>query len=266
MPFSSDTASITATGNYALDKNPDEGACLVQIAGTYAGITFTFEASLDGTNYFQVAVLDQKTGAMVAGGTAVSPADNAEYCWLVPNALGYSKVRLVVSAWTSGTGALTSAGLPSSSAPVPLAPASSQSTFTGGVVASGIRAAQTTPVAVTAATTLVLADSGGIFNIDQDAAFDIDLPSPTDGAGREYVLFIGDAGANNVTVTVAGSAATFVGVIVNDVTSVIPATGSTLTFASGVAAVGDVIIVRSVSTTLYHVVAICSANGGITVA
>ena len=36
----------------------------------------------------------------------------------------------------------------------------------------------------------------------------------------------------NVTITVAGSAATFVGVIVNDVTSVIPATGSTLTFAS----------------------------------
>lgn len=260
------TASITATGNYALAKNAQQGQMLVVLSGTYAGITFTFEASIDGTQYFKVAVMDLVTGGIVAGGTAISPTDNAEYAWLVPNAFGYSNVRMVVSAYTSGTGAVSGNGYDTPASPVLLTPNSGQTTFTGGVVASGIRAAQTTPVAVTAATTLVLADSGGIFNIDQDAAFDIDLPSPTDGAGREYTFFIGDAGANNVTITVAGSAATFVGVIVNDVTSVIPATGSTLTFASGVSAVGDTIHIKSVSTTLYHVTAFTSANGGITVA
>lgn len=52
----------------------------------------------------------------------------------------------------------------------------------------------------------------------------------------------------------------------SDVTSVIPATGSTLTFASGAAALGDNIEIISISTTLYLVRAITSAAGGITIA
>jgi hypothetical protein len=130
----------------------------------------------------------------------------------------------------------------------------------------GLQTASSTAAAITAATTLTLADSGGVFNIDQDAAFDIDLPSPTTGAGCRYTFVITDAGANNVTITVAGDAATFVGTIVNDVTSVVPATGSTLTFASGTAAVGDNIEIVSISTGLYLVRAVSSAAGGITVA
>ena len=63
-----------------------------------------------------------------------------------------------------------------------------------------------------------------------------------------------------------GGAATFVGTIVNDVTSVLPATGSTLTFASGTAALGDNIEIVSISTSLYLVRAVSSAAGGITIA
>lgn len=129
----------------------------------------------------------------------------------------------------------------------------------------GVRTASEQASAITAATTLTLADAGGVFEIDQDAAFDIALPDPTTGAGCRYTFVITDAGSNNVTISTTGSS-TFVGTIANDVTSVIPATGSTLTFASGTAAVGDTIEAVSVSTTLYLIRAISSAAGGITVA
>jgi hypothetical protein len=136
----------------------------------------------------------------------------------------------------------------------------------GVVTAQGLRTIGTTAVAITGAVTLVQADSGGIFTIDQDAAFDIDLPSPALGAGLVFDFVLTDAGTNDVTITVAGGAATFVGTIVNDVTSVLPATGSTLTFANGVAAVGDNIRIQSIATNLYLVRAVTSANGGITIA
>lgn len=132
-------------------------------------------------------------------------------------------------------------------------------------VLRGVRTAGSTASAITAATTLTLADAGGVFEIDQDAAFDIALPDPTSGAGCRYVFVITDAGANAVTISTTG-ASTFVGTIANDVTSVLPATGSTLTFASGTAAVGDTIEAISVSTTLYLIRAISSAAGGITIA
>lgn len=129
----------------------------------------------------------------------------------------------------------------------------------------GLRCRQSTAVAITGATTLKLSDAGGIFTVSQAAAYDIDLPSPTSGPGATYVFSLTGAAANNVTITVAGSAATFVGTIVNDVTSVLAATGSTLTFASGAAALGDTIIIRSIATNLYHVQAVTSAAGGITI-
>lgn len=122
-----------------------------------------------------------------------------------------------------------------------------------------------TATAITGATALTVADAGRIFTVAQSSAYDIDLPA-VPGADYTFRFQLVSAGAFNVTITSAGSVATFEGVIVNDVTSVIPATGSTLTFASGVSALGDYIEVTSTSATKYCVRAICSADGGITVA
>jgi hypothetical protein len=122
-----------------------------------------------------------------------------------------------------------------------------------------------TATAITGATALTIADSGRIFTVAQSSAYDIDLPAPG-AADVSFYLQLVSPGAFDVTVTVAGAAATFEGVIVNDVTSVLPATGSTLTFATGTAVLGDCIEVRSTSSTKYHVRAISSANGGITIA
>jgi hypothetical protein len=136
----------------------------------------------------------------------------------------------------------------------------------GTVTIEGARmAAGTTAVAITGATTLTLADSGGIFTASQAAAYDIDLPSPTTGAGLSFEFSLTGPAANDVTVTVAGSAATFVGILQNDVTSTLPCTGSTLTFKSGVAILGDMIQIRSIATNLYRVYAASSAAGGITI-
>lgn len=143
---------------------------------------------------------------------------------------------------------------------------SADSLIFGGVAGiQNLKVKQSTAVAITGATTLVLADSGGHFTVSQAAAYDIDLPSPTTGAGATYFFHLTGAAANNVTITVAGSAATFVGTITID-GATIPATGSTLTFASGASVLGDSIMVRSLATNLYHVVAIASGAGGITIA
>lgn len=129
-----------------------------------------------------------------------------------------------------------------------------------------VNAVGPTAVLITAATELKLADSGGVFTIDQDAAFDIDLPSPTVGPGLRFTFVIHDAGAANVTITVLGAAATFIGTIINDVTSVIPCTGSTITLAASTAAVGDSIEIISLATDLYLVRAVTSTASGITIA
>lgn len=129
----------------------------------------------------------------------------------------------------------------------------------------GLRTRSSTAVAITGATTLTLADSGGIFTVSQAAAYDIDLPSPTTGPGCTYFFSLTAPGANAVTITVAGSAATFVGNIQIDGATIV-ATGSTLTYASGASSLGDSISVRSIATNLYHVQGVAAAAGGITVA
>lgn len=131
-------------------------------------------------------------------------------------------------------------------------------------VTGAISKAGSTAVAITGATTLTQADSGGIFTVSQAAAYDVDLPSPTTGPGLRFFFSLTAAGANNVTLTVAGGAATFVGSITIDAATVV-ATGSTLTFPSGASSLGDSIEIQSIATNLYHVRAISSTSGGITI-
>lgn len=133
----------------------------------------------------------------------------------------------------------------------------------GSISLTGARTlAADTPVAITGATVLTLQDSGGIFSVSQAAAYDIDLPNPTEGPGLSYLFYVTAPGANDVTISVA-LGATFVGNIIDD-TSVVVATGNTLTIASGTAMLGDSIEVTSISTSLYLVRAVSSAADGIT--
>lgn len=128
-----------------------------------------------------------------------------------------------------------------------------------------MRTSSANATAISSARTVLLADSGGVFSVSQAAAYAITLPSPTVCAGLKYEFFLGTAAANSVTIVVSGGAATFIGTIVNDVTSVLPATGSTLTFVTGTAALGDNIQIYSLATNLYAVRAVSSTAGGITI-
>lgn len=132
------------------------------------------------------------------------------------------------------------------------------------VAVHGLRTKGTTAVAISGATALTLADSGGIFTVSQGAAYDIDLPSPTSGPGCSYFFSLTAPGANNVTLTVLGDAATFVGSVITE-GKIVVATGSTLTFASGTSVLGDSIEVRSIATNLYHVRAVSSIVDGIAI-
>ncbi len=133
------------------------------------------------------------------------------------------------------------------------------------VATLGHRNTQSTAVAITSATALKLSDSGGVFTMAQSSTYDVDLPSPTSGAGCKYFFHLTAPGAFSPTITVLGGAATFVGTITID-GATIPATGSTLTFATGASVLGDSIEIRSLATNLYHVRAFASGTGGITIA
>ena len=117
--------------------------------------------------------------------------------------------------------------------------------------------------AIAGVTAVTSAQSGTWFTVAQTSAYAITIPDPPT-AGLYYKFAVITAGAFDVTVS-NGQAHLF-GTIVNDVTSVIPATGTTLTVANGVAAVGDTIEIYGLDATHYLVKAVTSANGGITVA
>lgn len=132
------------------------------------------------------------------------------------------------------------------------------------VVARGLQTTSTTAGAITAVTVLTIADSGGVFSVSQAAAYDIDLPSPTVGSGLRYLFYLTGPAANNVTITVAGGAATFVGTIQIDGATTL-CTGATLTFTSGNGTLGDNIEIVSISASLYLVRAVGIAAGSITI-
>jgi len=135
--------------------------------------------------------------------------------------------------------------------------------FTGAsTTITGLRTISNSATAITAARVLTASDSGGVFTVAQGANYTVTLPTPA-GAGVRFVLQLVSPGL--FTITVIGTGCTFEGTVVNDVTSVIVATGSGFTFVSGAAALGDNIEFISTSTTKYFARAVCSANGGIAV-
>jgi len=119
--------------------------------------------------------------------------------------------------------------------------------------------------AIAAPTTITNGDSGTTYLVTQPGAGTdaITLPDPP-LPGAKFKFAIGTADAGGVTIS-NGSAHLF-GTIINDTASVLPATGTTLTFVGGTAAVGDTISIEGVDATHYLVSARTSTAGGITIA
>lgn len=235
--FAGGGATGGPSGNILISSGSTDVAAGANTAGSTGSLLFT-----SGNAAATAGTSGSSGGVALASGTSVNGTSGG--------------VALTTGNVTGGTG---------NSGDITFTPGTSAGGTRGQVVATGLRTSSVTATAIAGVTTIRLADSGGVFSVSQAAAYDIDLPSPTVGAGLKYEFFLGTAGANSVTITVAGGAATFIGTIVNDVTSVIPATGATLTFVAGTAALGDNIQIFSLATNLYAVRAVTSTAGGITI-
>jgi len=136
-----------------------------------------------------------------------------------------------------------------------LTPGTGQSIITGGTFTAGN---------IAGALVLTNSDSGTWYSVTQSGAalYAITLPNPP-SPGVNYKFIIDTAAAFDVTIS--NGAAHLFGSIINDVTSVLPATGTTLTMVGGTAAVGDSIEIYAIDATHYYVKAITSTAGGITV-
>ena len=133
--------------------------------------------------------------------------------------------------------------------------------FNGVAVQQGVRITTSGATAITTTRAVTKADSGGIFTAAQSSAYTITVAQPA-GAGEKYIFQCVSPGAFDISIVATGC--TFEGTITIDA-STIPATGSTLKFASGAAVLGDNIELISTSTTKFFVRAISSGAGGITI-
>ncbi len=133
--------------------------------------------------------------------------------------------------------------------------------FSGVAGVQGAVVKQAGVVAITTTRAVTRADSGGVFTVDQGTAYTITVAQPS-AAGERYLFQLVGPAAHDVSLVATGC--TFEGIIQIDGVCV-PATGSTLKFASGSAILGDNIELIATSTTKFLVRAFGSGAGGITI-
>lgn len=94
------TGSITANGQTVVADVTRASNLTVYCTGTFAGINVTFEASLDGTNWFAItgARTNSNTAELTTGALSAAPA----YAWEL-SVNGYTSFRVRATAFTSGS-------------------------------------------------------------------------------------------------------------------------------------------------------------------
>ena len=106
------TGNITTSSSSILSTSGTGFSwALVTIHGTYSGIKFGITASDDGnTTYYNVPIWDVQNNKYIAPGSTISPADNSSASFIVPQSSNGSIVRVLATAYTSGTGAVAISG------------------------------------------------------------------------------------------------------------------------------------------------------------
>ena len=94
------TGTITGSAQTVVcDVTKASNVCLY-VTGTFAGVNLTFEASIDGTNYFAIQMVrsNANTVELTTGNLSAAPA----YCWEA-SVNAYTHFRVRATAFTSGT-------------------------------------------------------------------------------------------------------------------------------------------------------------------
>lgn len=95
------------------------GFALVSIHGTYSGVSFGITLSDDaGTTYYSVPIYDVAANTWLAPGSTITPGTNASKYYWVPLSPTNTVVKVLASAYTSGTAntriSYSAAGMPGS--------------------------------------------------------------------------------------------------------------------------------------------------------
>ena len=99
--ITSASSSIVSTSTSGLSQ------AYITISGTYSGISFGISVSADaGTTYASVPFTDLTNSRYYKAGATVSPTDNSTVVYMVPISPLTTTVRVLASAWVSGTGAI----------------------------------------------------------------------------------------------------------------------------------------------------------------
>jgi hypothetical protein len=173
--------------------------------------------------------------------TDVSSADNA-----IGNTVDLTVTSgTPISTGTSGDLILETADVAGAgvSGDINITPGSTVGGTAGSTLVSGLRSvALVTAGQILGATTLVAADSGGVFTISQATGYTVVLPDPTI-TGMKFNFMVDVPGGNTVVInTPAGS---IEGSLVLDA-SVVVATGTNINFLTGAALIGDNLELHSV--------------------
>ena len=105
------TGNITTASSSVLSASATGYSwALVTIHGTYAGIKFGIMSSDDGGTMYNVPIWDVQSNKYIAPGSTISPADNSNASFIVPQSSTTSIVRVLASAYTSGTGIIGISG------------------------------------------------------------------------------------------------------------------------------------------------------------
>jgi len=95
------TFTTVTTGKLA-NKPITDMQCAVALSGDYTGLSFKFEGSVDGTNFFPIAAINRSTGIIAPGGTAISPSNATNNIWTVP-CDGFTDIQIDVTAISTNT-------------------------------------------------------------------------------------------------------------------------------------------------------------------
>lgn len=100
------TGTITTSSSSIATSSTsvNSGFAVISTHGTYAGISFGITVSDDtGTDYYSTAIFDVAANQWLAPGSTITPGTNASKIYYVPVFPNACAVRVLASAYTSGT-------------------------------------------------------------------------------------------------------------------------------------------------------------------